>query len=432
MIKREFGLYSIYDHTGIVRHLEEQAEKGWMLEKIGPWTYRDCPPQKIHFAVAYIKDEYDNQDRYADLCAQAGWEEVDRRGMMMVFCSRERHPVPLETEPTVQVQNIHRCMRGTLTWDILWMFFILWRYLPEAWAFWLSPAAAAESFFSLMNTLAAFFLIVSSILDVALYYSWYLRAKRAAEQEDRFLPTYSLKGWGVFQLLFLALYLLACAVDGIGSASYHFAIGVLLVFLAAFRFLESRLTEAMRKRGVGEKTWKKFHYGGKLIPLLVAVLAFGYVGYNNYQRQEQWGINDFYREIEGKELPLTISELTDWSDGDYLTQSSRKDVGARATYTYIQTAKLWAKLEEGQPKSLSYSISRGSENTIEKYMEDALEDGSWTAVEGGDWGGTESYYAASDGYHHYLSSYGTRAIKIKFGWEPTQEQLLTAMNTLLN
>ena len=248
------------------------------------------------------------------------------------------------------------------------MFIILWRYLPEAWAFWLSPAAAAESFFSLMNTLAAFFLIVSSILDVALSYSWYLRAKRAAEQEGRFLPTYSLKGWGVFQLLFLALYLLACAVDGIGSASYHFAIGVLLVFLAAFRFLESRFTEIMRKKGMGEKAWKKLYFSGKLIPLLVAALAFGYVAYNNYQWQKELGLLDIYKKIDGKELPLTISEITDWSDGDYLTQSSKNTVGARTTYTYIQTAKLWAKLEEGQPKSLSYSISRGSENTIEKYM----------------------------------------------------------------
>lgn len=294
MTKSEFSLYAIYDHTGIARHLEEQAEKGWMLEKIGPWTYRDCPPQKIHFAVAYIKDEYDNQDRYADLCAQAGWEEVDRQKMMMVFCNRERHPVPLETEPTVQVQNIHRCMRGTLIWDVLWMLYILWRHLPEVLEFIQSPAAAAESLLSLMNTLAAFFLIVSATLDVALYFSWYLRAKRAAEQEDRFLPTYSLKGWGVFQFLFLALLLLVLLTTGADITNYHFAIGVLLVFLPAFMFLESRFTEIMRKKGVGEKRWKKFHFSTKLIPLLVAALAFGYVAYNNYQWQKELGLLDIY------------------------------------------------------------------------------------------------------------------------------------------
>ena len=35
MKKSEYSLYALYDHTGIARHLERQAEKGWMLERMG-------------------------------------------------------------------------------------------------------------------------------------------------------------------------------------------------------------------------------------------------------------------------------------------------------------------------------------------------------------------------------------------------------------
>ena len=30
----EYPLYAFYDHTGMARHLEKMAQKGWMLEKI--------------------------------------------------------------------------------------------------------------------------------------------------------------------------------------------------------------------------------------------------------------------------------------------------------------------------------------------------------------------------------------------------------------
>ena len=39
--KRELPLFSMYDHTGMERHLEEMAVQGWMLEKTTGfgWVY---------------------------------------------------------------------------------------------------------------------------------------------------------------------------------------------------------------------------------------------------------------------------------------------------------------------------------------------------------------------------------------------------------
>ncbi len=38
--KRKFELFSFYDRRGIERHLERMAEKGWMIEQIGTYSWK--------------------------------------------------------------------------------------------------------------------------------------------------------------------------------------------------------------------------------------------------------------------------------------------------------------------------------------------------------------------------------------------------------
>ena len=54
--KRRVELYSFYDHTGMERHLERMAGKGWFLEKIENnfWHYRRLQPQKLRYFVTYF------------------------------------------------------------------------------------------------------------------------------------------------------------------------------------------------------------------------------------------------------------------------------------------------------------------------------------------------------------------------------------------
>ena len=51
--KRRIEPLSFFNHTGISRHLEKMAAKGWMIEKIvnTGWVYRRIEPKNIHFAV---------------------------------------------------------------------------------------------------------------------------------------------------------------------------------------------------------------------------------------------------------------------------------------------------------------------------------------------------------------------------------------------
>ena len=57
-MKRRLELYSFYDHTGLERHLERMARKGWRLEKIwnNIWYYRRTRPRELKFSVTYFPE----------------------------------------------------------------------------------------------------------------------------------------------------------------------------------------------------------------------------------------------------------------------------------------------------------------------------------------------------------------------------------------
>ena len=119
--RREVNLYSYYDHAGIVRHLEELARQGWQLEHTGSvfWTYRRCEPAELHYAVVYFPkaSQFDpepppEQRDFWALCKATGWELVSNRYQMQVFCNPAKNPTPIETDPVVQVENVHAAMKA--------------------------------------------------------------------------------------------------------------------------------------------------------------------------------------------------------------------------------------------------------------------------------------------------------------------------------
>lgn len=174
------------------------------------------------------------------------------------------------------------------------------------------------------------------------------------------------------------------------------------------------------------------------------ILLFVSIGYylcSAYLMGEITGMNEYYRRkaAEEKALPLTIGDLTEYSDEDYSTDISKTTVSSadkRSYASYQQKAKFTAKLEEGQPEELSYTVSTGTPDVIDAYIEESAPTLGGTqeaeTFDASSWRAEEGYRAvAKDGHHHYLLKWGTRAIELEFGWEPTEEQLDSAINELL-
>lgn len=128
--KRRWETFSFYDRSGIARHLEAMAARGWMLEAIGPlgWKYRRCPPRQLRFAVTYYPKAtvYDpaptqEQEFFYDLCAHDGWILAASSGEMQVFFNDYPAPTPIETDPALEVETIHKLAwrRVLLPWGLI-------------------------------------------------------------------------------------------------------------------------------------------------------------------------------------------------------------------------------------------------------------------------------------------------------------------------
>ena len=115
----EYNLFDLYAAPEIAQHLEALAQQGWQLEHIGPvfWRYRKCPPGDLHYAVVYFPkdpaDEYISRQQRElwELCRATDCELTATAGQMQVFRTAEKEPIPIETDPVVQVETIHAAMR---------------------------------------------------------------------------------------------------------------------------------------------------------------------------------------------------------------------------------------------------------------------------------------------------------------------------------
>lgn len=189
--KRRLEWFSFYDHTGIEAHLERMAERGWLLEEVGSftWHYRRIEPQKLTFSVCYFPraSQFDpgpseEQQTFYDFCRHTGWTLAAARAQLQVFYNERPDPVPIDTDPVVEVESIHRMAK---------IHFLPHRFAAIAAALaygWLlagllgsDPVGTLADGSLFWTGIALLGTFVLCVLDVGRYYRWRAGAKRAAE-----------------------------------------------------------------------------------------------------------------------------------------------------------------------------------------------------------------------------------------------------------
>ena len=81
--KYQMSIYNLFDYTGVERHLEKMAAKGWRFTSIGNffWVYRRTEPAKVKYSVTYVPEasQFDPEplEKQKDIeayCEEAGWK----------------------------------------------------------------------------------------------------------------------------------------------------------------------------------------------------------------------------------------------------------------------------------------------------------------------------------------------------------------------
>lgn len=460
--KREFPMFSFYSYTAIQRHLEKRAREGWRLIKAdkGSWLYRRMEPKDLHYAVVYFPDssQFDpgpteGQQTLRDYCLSAGWEPVTGWGQMQIYCSPLPAPVPIETEPSIQLSTIHRTMRrnflpGNLVLLALFLFQLWMQGRDLYWDtadFLSSPSKLSILAFILLGILA-------DLVDVAGYARWYFRSKRSIASGGGCVPALghpllirAILG-GLMPLVLLWEMLAMANVAMAGFMVLH------LAGLAGIIWATWRIQSALKRRKFSRSANRAVTMGATVllsVTLMAALTAGLFIslraGVGERPPAETYEAYGRARNIYHDEIPLRVEDLMEADYDGWSTEADTQSTLLASRTEYTQRTRLG---DRDAPPELDYDIvevkfpflrgfvEHGLLRSAERYNDPRVPEfwEEYRPVDASVWNAERAYqsYWGGDFHNQYLVCWPDRMVEIDFYWEPTPEQIAVAAEKLKN
>lgn len=432
--KRQMNLHSFYDHTGIEAHLRRMAEKGWLLCEIGQffWHYRRIEPKTLTFSVCYFPKAtiYDpgpskQQEEFYDLCAHAGWTLAGSSGQLQVFYNEGENPVPIDTDPALEVDAIHRsakksfllsnCLLGAV--GLLNVGQFLFRLRSD-------PIRTLSNAAVLVSVLAFTLVLLNCVVELASYFLWRRRALKAAARGE-FLPTRS-HVW--LQWLLLAIILpaavwgAACLFgDGLGGVTAASLIGTVLLLAAVLG-----IRDALKKKNASAET----NRAATMFACVALSILFAVV----VPRFAVSALNSRPDPVP-EDLPLTVGELlavnfTYGQSMEYLHSPLLAHLSAR------QYSWRWEEMDDAPELSYGVTVVKAPflYGVCKNYLLGWREylSSVWLRREGTEpidpapWGAQEAYRTVNkygNPRDEYVLCYPDRVVEVALDWTPTPEQM---------
>ncbi len=190
--KYQIGTFNLFDYAGVERHLEKMAAKGWQFDSIGSfgWKYKKAEPTQVKYSVTYIPEASDfdpepleKQKEIEAYCEEAGWKKVGSWLQMLIFCSDNPEAVPIETDEELRLGFIEKSMKKNLlvSHGLLLLVFVLNMFTTFStakrnWVEFLSDSHR------LWNTSVWMWGILILLIDLAFYFGWMHKAKKAVKE----------------------------------------------------------------------------------------------------------------------------------------------------------------------------------------------------------------------------------------------------------
>lgn len=444
-IKRRMEIFSFYDHTGITAHLDAMARRGWALEAIGNffWRYRAIDPAPLRHAVVYqpTASEFDSRpteavERFQGFCAQAGWEPVASRAQMQVYRNSDPQAIPIETDPELQVETIHRAMKKNyIPSQILMIVLSMLQYLLAFWRYELDPLGFLASSGNWVGLACYGLIMVMSAAELVTYYRW----RRKALRSDRFCPT---RGTQRLQRVCLVLTLVMAAVwlltltDGFQGALALAMLAMLLGMLA----LVFGIKALLKRRGASRTVIRAACWIAVFVSafaLTAGIMALGRRAYrDNWFEPEvetyEW--DNWTWEAYHDPLPLYVRDLTETGYDQYSTRLEVRSSPVLKMTTASQTERVG---HNGSP-NLRYEIYETIfPDWIEALVvEEYTDRDHWgprafveTDLELPN-GAVSRLWEEQDPCNTWLIRMEDRIILLRPDWELTREQLTAAVEIL--
>ncbi|MBE6654264.1 MAG: DUF2812 domain-containing protein [Ruminococcaceae bacterium] len=429
-ILKKVEFFTFYDKTGIEKHLEQMASVGWLLEKMSAfrWTYRRIAPKKIHFSVSYYAaitdfepEPTEEQQTFNEFCEHSGWKLATQTVQMQVFYNENDDPVPIETDPVLEVENIHRSVKKTVLVSYFLMLFLGFIMGVSFISTMLGdPILLLSSSIRLFTGIWCIAALVYSLTELITYFTWRRKAKKLSEQ-GVFLETRGHRKLGfaivVFMLVSVVLYLISLANTGL----QFYMTAYLLILLAGFPLVNG-VKSFLKKKKVKAGTNKALTFAASFTLAFVLVGALTAVTI--------LGIRNGAFESDLKELPFTIGELLDVDDSDYIKTRGKEDSIILGQYRSSQHPNTY----EHSP-TMHYTITEVKMPFLYDFVADTLyhhydEWKGWNSAyeyketDEAAWGADKAWelYRNGETDNAFLVCYDKYILEISVDWELTAEQ----------
>ena len=447
---RKVAVYSFFDHTHIEANLERMARKGWMLETMGNylWTYRRIEPKGLHFTVSYAPkasafdpDLTEEQREFIDFCERTLWRFVAANAQLQVFCNEQRDPVPIHTDPILELETLHKAAKRSYipSYCVLLALALIQLGLLAAGMI-RDPIRQLASIAQGAGIFDWLALAVWIVCELGAYFLWRKRALKAAERGE-FLATPNLTR---FQHIILALVLLDAAYLLL-SLVFSNDMLLLVCLLAAWAYFAVvaagvNLTKNLLKRKGASRGVNR------AVTIAVdVVLAFGGMALLIFFIIRAGESGRFDDAIKARaSIPLVVEDLTDTgvSAEWYIRQQTDRSSPLLAQYELHQYRDWHNADADGVAlPGIDYTITDVKAAFLFDFCRNKLlhaydpdeQDiqfgfvGDYQPVDAAPWGAEEAYrlyWRENDGaLNHWLLRYGRRFVKLGLDWEPTAEQM---------
>ena len=439
--KRRLEVFSFYDRAHIERHLEAMAARGWLLERMGKfgWVYRRIEPKRLTFHVSYFPDASDfdpgptwGQLTFQDFCERTGWQLACSSAQMQVFYNEGPDPLPIETDPALELETIHRAAKRSylpayfvlLLMDLLFCASLLFVLTSD-------PIGTLADGANFCGGLVFAIFLVHCLHEILGYFLWLRRAKHAAA-DGVFLDTpdtsrlQKILYWTI--LAVFAWYLLSVFTNGSPLLRWT-AVAMIGYYIALFALVDA-VKRYLKGQGASRGTNRALTIGAAF---LFALLVIGVI---------TWGLFRAYSsglippEETAEDYPLVLEDLTDepLADGDLLMYNANRslilerieiqhhgtvivggeeqDLGLEYTVTVVKLPALYDWCRE--------QILGGIRGWMPGDVYDPRDPAPWGAEAAYELAG--SWTAGPTGW--YVLCYEDRIVELIFPWtRPTAEQM---------
>lgn len=456
--------FALFDYSGVEKHLEKMAAKGWRLSEIvgNLWIYKRMNPANIKYAVTYIPSaspydpvETDETARLNDYCESAGWRKVTDWLQMQIYCTDDLYAKPLETDEAVRLDVIRRAMRKTyvLSHVLLILVFLLNGYSIGT-SYKLDPVGFLAQNYNLYLLVIGISGLMQIFFNLTYLALWIRKSKKSVEAGGtcapvryyRIISKASLAG--VSALLVLMIY---SAGDGLGLV---ILLGFGGFWLLAYMLQITRII--MRNRGVEKSTNISITIVVDII-LAIALVAGIYWGTSQYI--EHRGVPDdtyfakgTWWDIYYDNIPVRIEDLIETQHKHFSYEMEEKNSFLLSYKSCEQTAvpygsngpylwyEVWhVKYDSMYDWCLKHFLKKYDyliDNINERLPGDGIENQyGFVLVEPYDWHSGEEYaedakadkiyrnYYVGEAGNEWIICKDNMIISVQSSWELTDEQM---------